>query len=165
VAEEAAVPVTSPGGRSVAGQVISGQVATGDHARFVTVETGTIPAPADVQVAAPVANLPRPAARVFEGRDAALALLGGSLAADASVVVTQAVYGLGGVGKSELALHYAHAHRRSYQVTWWITAASPDLIESGLAELAGRLCPLVTVAGSTTDAAAWATGWLQAHDR
>ena len=81
------------------------------------------------------------------------------------MVVTQAVYGLGGVGKSELALHHAHAHRGDYQLVWWITAAGPEQVEAGLAALAGRLCPPVALAGSTQDAAAWALGWLQCHDR
>jgi tetratricopeptide (TPR) repeat protein len=80
------------------------------------------------------------------------------------VVVTQAVYGLGGVGKSELALQYAHTHRSDYSLVWWITATDAARIEAGLAALAGRLCPAVSMAGTTADAAGWATGWLQAHD-
>ena len=68
-----------------------------------------------------VDNLPRPPAPVFKGRDTALTVLGRALAADSGVPVTQAVYGLGGVGKSELALQHAHAHRGDYQLIWWIT--------------------------------------------
>jgi len=88
-----------------------------------------------------------------------------ALGARGGAVVTQAVYGLGGVGKSELALQYAAAHRRDYGLMWWITAADPGQVEAGLAGLAGRLCPAVAVAGTAADAADWATGWLQAHDR
>jgi hypothetical protein len=44
-------------------------------------------------------------------------------------VVTSPAYGVAVLAKT-------HARRRSYQVAWWITAACPDLIESGLAELA-----------------------------
>ena len=59
-------------------------------------------------------NLPRPPARVFVGRASALRRqLRGVLAGDASAVVTQAVYGLGGMGKSELALQYASPARAS----------------------------------------------------
>src|SRR5580693_1244536 len=81
-----------------------------------------VPAPADVTAAPGTHNLPRPAARVFVGRDSALSQLRGALAGDASAVVTQAVYGLGGVGKSELALQYAVACREKYPLIWWITA-------------------------------------------
>jgi hypothetical protein len=111
--------VKAAGERSVAAETISGTVATGDHARFITLEAGTIPAPDQVAIQVPVNNLPRLPAGVFAGRDAALGQLAGALAADASVVVTQAVYGLGGVGKSELALHHAHARRSDYQLRWW----------------------------------------------
>ena len=47
---------------------------------------------------------------------------------------------------------------------WWITAADAGQVEAGLAALAGGLCPAVAMAGTTSDAAGWATGWLQAHD-
>ncbi|HEX4832802.1 MAG TPA: hypothetical protein VH478_17095 [Trebonia sp.] len=47
---------------------------------------------------------------------------------------------------------------------WWITAADSPQVEARLAGLAGRLCPVVAVAGTTADAAGWATGWLQSHD-
>jgi len=123
-----------------------------------------VPHPAEVSLPGPAAGLPRRPARVFEGRDGALGVLAGGLAARGGVVVTQAVYGLGGVGKSELALQYAHANRSDYPLTWWITADGPRQLEAGLAGLAGRLCPLVAVAGTTADAAGWAMGWLQAHD-
>lgn len=76
-------------------------------------------------------------------------------------MVTQAVFGLGGVGKSELALQYASAHRGDYGLVWWVTAAGAGQAEAGLAALAGRLCPAVAIAGTTADGA----GWLQSNDR
>ena len=126
---------------------------------------GAVPHPAAVDLAGPVTGLPRRPVRVFEGRDEALGVLARALTARGGAVVTQAVYGLGGVGKSELALHYADARRGDYGLVWWITAADAGQVEAGLAGLAGRLCPVVAVAGTTGDAAGWATGWLQAHDR
>ena len=108
-------------------------------------------------------NLPRPPARVFVGRDAAAGLLRGALGGDGGAVVIQAVYGLGGVGKSELALHHAAACRAEYSLIWWITAEDGEQIGAGLAALAGRLCRPVATTGTTAEAAAWAVGWLQAH--
>ena len=156
---------SASGDRSVAAHTISGTVLTGDSARVLTFEPGTIPGPGQVALVGRADNLPRPPAPVFKGRGAAQGLLDRALAGDANVVVTQAVYGLGGVGKSELALHHANAHRGEYQLVWWITAAGPEQVEAGLAALAGRLCPPVALAGNTQDAAAWALGWLQGHDR
>jgi tetratricopeptide (TPR) repeat protein len=124
---------------------------------------GGIPAPAEVIVAPGIHNLPRPPATVFVGRDSALGRLGSVLAGDASAVVTQAVYGLGGVGKSELALQHATACRDEYPLIWWITANDPAQTQAGLAALAARLCPPVATAGTTAEAAGWAVAWLQAH--
>ena len=133
--------------------------------RRVELAAGAVPHPAAVDLAGPVTGLPRRPVRVFEGRDEALGVLEQALDARGGAVVTQAVYGLGGVGKSELALQYADAHRGDYGLVWWITAAEAGQVEAGLAGLAGRLCPVAAVAGTTGDAAGWATGWLQAHDR
>jgi hypothetical protein len=132
-------------------------------ARSLVLGGGGIPRPADVTVAPGTHNLPRPPEKVFVGREEAAAQLDAGLADDGSVVLTQAVVGLGGVGKSELALQYAHAQRQRYSLTWWITAEDPAQVESGLAALAGRLCPEQALAATTTEAAEWAVTWLQAH--
>jgi tetratricopeptide (TPR) repeat protein len=156
------------GPRSVAATEISGVVVTGDRAqvdaRAPVLPSGGIPRPADVLIAAGMNNLPRPPAAVFVGRVDALALLEEGLSGVGSVVVTQAVFGLGGVGKSELALQYAHAHRGSYSLTWWITAEDVGHVDAGLSGLAERICPELALAATTAEAAAWALTWLQAHD-
>ena len=78
-------------------------------------------------------------------------------------MVTQAVYGLGGVGKSELALHHALARRGEYPLVWWITAADAGA-GPGRAGRPGRpAVPPVAATGTTAEAAGWATAWLQAH--
>jgi hypothetical protein len=136
-----------------------------NDSRRVELAAGSVPHPASVGLAGPVVGLPRRPVQVFEGRAEALAALERALGARGEAVVTQAVYGLGGVGKSELALQYAATHREDYGLVWWITAVDTGQVEAGLAGLAGRLCPAVAVAGTTSDAAGWATGWLQSHDR
>ena len=122
-----------------------------------------LPAPAAVAVPERMHNLPRPPARVFVGRASALGQLRGSLADDANAVVTQAVYGLGGVGKSELALHHAATCRAEYSLVWWIPAEDTAQIQAGLAALTTRLCRGTGAAVTTEEAAEWGTGWLQAH--
>ncbi|MFD0579972.1 tetratricopeptide repeat protein [Dactylosporangium darangshiense] len=109
-------------------------------------------------------GLPKPPTRSFVGRDAQLDELDRLVQAGAGVVA-QAVHGLGGVGKSELALQYAHRHRGRYQVVWWVLADSPEAVEAGLAELAVRLHPdLGAVGTGQADAAGWATTWLGCRD-
>ena len=124
---------------------------------------GPMPQPADVAAAVGMNNLPRPPTAVFVGRESAMARLQAALSGQGSAVVTQAVHGLGGVGKSELALQFAHHHRHQYQVTWWVTADSAARAEVGLAALAGRLCPDFASTATTAEAAGWAVTWLQVH--
>ncbi|MFD3928635.1 hypothetical protein [Streptomyces sp. NPDC058614] len=76
---------------------------------------------------------------------------------------TRAIHGLGGIGKSTLALHYAHLHRHAYTVVWWLNAASTEQIVTGLASLALRLCPQWAPTADVQERAAWAILWLQWH--
>lgn len=125
--------------------------------------TRTIPRPTDVDLPGLLDNLPRLPVRVFLGREAAQGLLAQALARRGEAIITQAVYGLGGVGKTELALRHAHDHRADYKLVWWITATSSSQVRAGLATLAERLWPTSSMTGAMQDAAGWALGWLQVH--
>ncbi len=54
-------------------------------------------------------------------------------------VPSQVLYGIGGVGKTQTALEYAHRYKAAYDLVWWIDAAQPDYIRSALADLAPHL--------------------------
>lgn len=82
---------------------------------------------------------------------------------DAAVTQAGAVHGLGGIGKSALALHYAIRYRNVYSLTWWINAESPESIEAGLAALTVRLCPNWPRSATAEECTAWAVAWLQCH--
>jgi tetratricopeptide (TPR) repeat protein len=87
-----------------------------------------------------VSNLPA-RNRNFSGRGALLEELHASLQAEsvAAVVPTGAVHGLGGVGKTQLALEFAHRFASDYDVAWWVPAELPTSATAALAGLAGRL--------------------------
>ncbi|MFH8469996.1 FxSxx-COOH system tetratricopeptide repeat protein [Streptomyces sp. NPDC017991] len=60
-------------------------------------------------------------------------------ARDTAAVLPHALHGLGGVGKSQLALEYVYRHQREYNVICWIPAERESLILTALAGLAARL--------------------------
>ncbi|WP_435648117.1 FxSxx-COOH system tetratricopeptide repeat protein [Kitasatospora purpeofusca] len=77
----------------------------------------------------------------FTGRATVLDLLrerfgGGAGTTQAGV---QVLLGLGGIGKTQIALEYAHRFAADYDLVWWIDAEQPELITVALAELAARL--------------------------
>jgi tetratricopeptide (TPR) repeat protein len=77
----------------------------------------------------------------FTGRQELLADLARDLAADgtAAVVQAKAIHGLGGIGKTQLVLEYAHRHTGDYDLIWWVTADQPATIPGQLVALARRL--------------------------
>jgi MinD-like ATPase involved in chromosome partitioning or flagellar assembly len=75
----------------------------------------------------------------FTGRSSTLEQLRDRLSANVTVVVPQALYGLGGVGKTQVAIEYAHRFAANYDLVWWISAEQAHLIRSSLAELGAEL--------------------------
>jgi hypothetical protein len=76
----------------------------------------------------------------FTGRGAILEKLHDDLAGGRkAAVLARALYGLGGVGKTQVALEYAHRYQADYDLIWWIPAEQPQAISLALADLAERL--------------------------
>jgi tetratricopeptide (TPR) repeat protein len=85
-------------------------------------------------------NIPDPV-RSFIGRNTQLAALREQLEAEqgAALVPAAVLYGMGGIGKTQLARAYAHRYRDDYQLGWWTPAETPLTATTALAELAVRL--------------------------
>jgi len=87
--------------------------------------------------------------------DLAIALNSGELGA-----WKQALWGMGGVGKTQIAVEYAYLHRSEYRVIWWLRSEEPSTLLSDYSQLAqklgigGELKDLNAVAGVVK-------GWLQ----
>lgn len=80
----------------------------------------------------------------FTGREEILTRLREGLREGSASTVTvvlppQALQGMGGVGKTALAIEYAYRYRSEYDLVWWIRADQMALVRSSLAALAGRL--------------------------
>ncbi|WP_189492761.1 NB-ARC domain-containing protein [Streptomyces antnestii] len=83
-------------------------------------------------------NVP-PRNRAFTGRVQLLEDLHRRLQEGTTAVLPEALQGMGGVGKSQLAVEYVYRHLHEYQVVWWIPAEQPQQIRQFLVQLAGRL--------------------------
>jgi hypothetical protein len=81
-------------------------------------------------------NIP-PANVFFEGRDFVLQKIRDILCdPNASQAHRVALHGLGGVGKTQIAIQYSHRFHRSYNVIIWINTADRLSLEEGFREFA-----------------------------
>lgn len=82
---------------------------------------------------APVRN-PR-----FTGRDESMSQLRSALRNRAGGGLPTVIQGTAGVGKTQIALEYAHRYRGAYDVVWWIAAGSPQYADTYLSDLGIQL--------------------------
>jgi Tfp pilus assembly protein PilF len=76
----------------------------------------------------------------FRGRRDQLDRLAAAFDAGAGpAVLAQAIQGLGGVGKTQLAARYAHEREADYAGVWWVQAEGAASLAAGYAALAARL--------------------------
>ncbi|MGA9601926.1 MAG: tetratricopeptide repeat protein, partial [Methylocystis sp.] len=75
---------------------------------------------------------------LFKGREEIMAELHAALKSVSGVAVAgKALHGLGGVGKTRLAIEYAHAHAAEYSALLFLNAESSSSLDRSLAALAG----------------------------
>lgn len=79
----------------------------------------------------------------FTGRGQLLDQVREQLRGGRSVVLPQAqpqaLFGLGGVGKTQIALEYVHRFMADYDLVWWVPAEHVDNVIASLAELGARI--------------------------
>ncbi|MFC7549645.1 FxSxx-COOH system tetratricopeptide repeat protein [Plantactinospora sp. GCM10030261] len=113
---------------------------TSEGAPVVSSRVADVVAPQRTPAGAPViwGSVP-PRNPNFTGRESLLEHLHEQMRVGTTAVLPHALHGMGGVGKSQLAVEYVYRHQDEYDVIWWIPSERPAQIGNALAELAQRL--------------------------
>ncbi len=125
-----------------------------DKPKVITPELGT-------PLGEPVVwNVPYPHNPNFTGREAILTQLDAALAAGTPAALSQAIAGLGGVGKTQTAVEYAYRHRDQYRAVLWVRADTETDLASGYRALAEVLGLSEKDESDSTKVAAAVRRWL-----
>ncbi len=84
-------------------------------------------------------NIPHYRNLNFSGRDTELATLKTALVSSNIAAVTQAIAGLGGVGKTQLAVEYVYREAANFALVWWVRAELETSLRRDLEQLALKL--------------------------
>ena len=76
----------------------------------------------------------------------------------------QAIYGLGGIGKSQIALEYAYRNRGHYSAVFWVFADSETSISTDFIKIAKRLNLVVQDLPEQAVIVGAVKRWLEAND-
>ncbi len=131
------------------------------HLQKSIAELGLMPLEHDTKIVS-ILNLRNP---FFTGREALLALLHKRLSTTriAALTPAQALYGLGGIGKSQTAAEYAYRYAEEYTGVYWIRAATRELLIADFVRLAERLDIAEQHGQDTTLIVAAVKRWLESH--
>lgn len=77
--------------------------------------------------------------RNFTGREELLTQLRQRLTGGVTAVLPEALHGMGGVGKSQIAIEYVYRNSRDYRLIWWIPSEQTNLIVQSLIELGEQM--------------------------
>ena len=94
----------------------------------------------------PVWNVPYNRNRNFAGRETVLEALYDALHSGQAAALTQAISGLGGIGKTQLALEYAYRYMAGYEIVWWIRSEEPTILSWDYVQLTEKLNLPTTIA-------------------
>ena len=86
----------------------------------------------------PIWNIPHPRNANFTGREGELRQLRNDLTGGHAAAIVP-IAGLGGAGKTQLALEYAYRHIADYDAVWWVRAEDSATLTADIALLAGPL--------------------------
>ena len=107
-------------------------------------------------------NIPHPRNANFTGREGELRQLRNDLT-DGHAAAIVPIAGLGGAGKTQLALEYAYRHIADYDAVWWLRAEDSATLTADIALLAAPLKLPESGLADQQAAAAAVLAWLGSH--
>ncbi len=87
----------------------------------------------------PIWNVPYHQNPKFTGRETYLIDLQSMLNSGQSGTWKVAIFGLGGVGKTQLAIEYSFRNKANYKIIWWVRSEVQETLASDYADLAAEL--------------------------
>ncbi len=99
----------------------------------------------------------------FTGRETLIAGLRSRLSANSTTALHQAVQGLGGVGKTQLALEYCYLYKEEYDYVMWVLAEDELSLAAEYSALSRRLS--LSSEDSQSDHVQLLKDWLETHSR
>lgn len=80
-----------------------------------------------------------PRNRNFSGRGDLLRDIRERLTSKMTALIPHALHGYGGVGKTHLAIEYAHRYQSEYDLVCWISAEQPGMVQAAMVDLATQM--------------------------
>jgi tetratricopeptide (TPR) repeat protein len=112
-----------------------------------------------------IENVPYARNPYFTGRETILHDLHEALNKDSATAITQgqAIFGLGGIGKTQTAVEYTYRYRSEYRAIFWVRAQTEVELQTGFGAIATLLILPEQNATNPTDTAQAVKHWLEGN--